>query len=569
MFGRCIPDSSGKKDRDQPGARQVCLAVLALSGIFTFSCLFPSLSWAVGFVGVNPLLIDLELSTGKRGEFEMEVYSISNEDVPVHFSLFDVIQKEDGSTEFSDIGSNRYSCTPWIKLEKSDLTIPAGESVIVKGEITVPLAHAGSRLAAIMVEPCRGQKEAGIIVKLRYAVILRLKITDRPAMEEARLDRFGKKKLADGTPALEAVLFNKSETDYKVKGSVLIQDGSGKIFTELNLTTDSLERKKKEGKKEEKEKKKGTAATTGGEEDQRIYPGARVAFWAGLDKPVPPGDYVAILNMRYGQRSLTAKENISFTEEDIAPIARKSAQGVSFEIKPSYLEVKGQPAGIRTAVFTIINLVDEPQKVSLSIKDIEYDPNGQVLVKDPGTTPYSANGWLQLERSEYEIGPRLSQSVSMRVEVPASIVQVGNRYGQVVVEKSYQGGFETAHGEKGRMEVGVILPGKVEPAFEVKCLKRLEKDKGFGELVAEVRNNGPVHVIPKGRVIIKDVYDNKVDEVELNLIVRALLPYSEGRMRGEIKKKLIPGEYIAIAEIDYGGKEKATSKITFKKQPRS
>jgi hypothetical protein len=38
-----------------------------------------------------------------------------------------------------------------------------------------------------------------------------------------------------------------------------------------------------------------------------------------------------------------------------------------------------------------------------------------------------------------------------------------------------------------------------------------------------------------------------------------------------MRKKLIPGEYMAIAEIDYGGKERATLKINFTigNQPRS
>ena len=34
-------------------------------------------------------------------------------------------------------------------------------------------------------------------------------------------------------------------------------------------------------------------------------------------------------------------------------------------------------------------------------------------------------------------------------------------------------------------------------------------------------------------------------------------------MTGEIRKKLIPGEYTANVEIDYGGKERAISRLSF------
>lgn len=79
----------------------------------------------------------------------------------------------------------------------------------------------------------------------------------------------------------------------------------------------------------------------------------------------------------------------------------------------------------------------------------------------------------------------------------------------------------------------------------------------------DAKNSSAIHLMPKGRVVIKDAYNNEIEQVELKPKVRAILPHSEGRMTGEIKKKLIPGEYTADAEIDYGGKERATSKLSF------
>ncbi|MEW6675935.1 MAG: hypothetical protein AB1348_08060, partial [Nitrospirota bacterium] len=520
-----------------------------------FLFLFPSLSYAIGAVGVKPMTIDLELSPNQKGEFQIDVYSTSpKEDTPVHLSLFDAVQKEDGTMDFVDVGKNPYSCTPWIKLEKTDFTVLAGETVTVKGEIFVPRAKSGSRIATIMVEPGYEKKKTGITVRVRYAVVLKLKIKGRTVVENAKLERFGIKRLENGTPAIEAVILNKSEIDFTAKGRALIQDSSGKIITSINLTTESFERKKKDIEKEKEKKFKDKDKAK--EEEQRLYPGSKVAFFGKFDKPMSPGEYTAILSMKYGKRSLTAKEKIKLTEEDIASLAvKKPVEGASFEIKPANLEIKSPPGGVRSSFFSITNITEMPIKVTLSLKDIEYSPDGETIIKEKGSTPYSASEWIELEKAEYMIGPRLSQTVSMRIKVPES-AQPGGRYAQVVVEES--------KGEaKNFVEIGVIVPGRVEPVIEIKRFERVRKDIGAEEFVLDVKNSCAMHLVPKGRVVIKDIYNNEVEQVELKLKARAILPQTVGRMTGEIKKKLIPGEYTANVEIDYGGKERATSKLSF------
>lgn len=530
-----------------------------LCSIFFIVFLFPSLSHAVGTVGVKPMTIDIELQPGKKTEFQIEVYSTSKEDTPVHLSLFDAMQKEDGSMDFVDTGKNPYSCAPWIKLEKTDFTVTGGETVAVKGEISVPRGASGSRIATIMVEPGYEKKPVGISIKVRYAVVLKLKIKGRAVMENAKLERFGIKKLEDGTPAIEAVVLNKSEIDFTARGRALIQDASGKIITSINLTTESLERKKKDREKEKKEKKFKDKYKVKEEEGQRLYPGSKVAFFGRIDKPVPPGEYTAILAMKYGRRSITAKEKIKITEEDIASLAaKKPAGGASFEIKPANLEIKSPPGGTRTAFFTITNITEKPLKAAISLKDIGYGPEGETVVKEKGATPYSSSDWIELEKTEYVIGPKQSQAISIKVKVPES-AQPGGRYSQLVVEIPEGEG----KGEKGFVEIGVIIPGMVEPAVEIKGFEKSKNEKGNEEFKVDVRNSSAIHLVPKGRVVIKDKYGNEVEQVELKLKAERILPQTVGRMTGEIRKKLIPAEYMANVEIDYGGKERAASKLSF------
>jgi hypothetical protein len=526
--------------------------------IILFVFLFPSLSHAVGTVGVKPMTIDLELSPGRTGEFQIEVFSTSpREDTPVRLSLFDAVQKEDGSMDFVDVGKNPFSASEWIRLEKTDFTVPAGETVTVRGEIFAPRGVSGMRIATIMVEPGYEKRAVGVTVRVRYAVVLRLKIKGRTVIESAKLERFGIKKLADGTPAIEAVIFNNSETDFRARGRALIQDPAGRIITSIDLTTESLERRKKDRERERREKRLRDEVKE--EEGQRLYPGSKVAFFGRLDRPMPPGDYTVILNMRYGKRSLTTRKNITLTPEDIASLAaKKPAEDASFDIRPKSLEIKSPAGSMRSAFFSVANITEEPIKVTLSLKDIKYNLDGEAVIKEKGSTPYSSSDWITLENTEYIIRPRLSQTIPVRVKVPDG-TQPGGRYSQVVVEVVDKAGRL----QKDFVEVAVIVPGKVEPALEIKRFERMKEDKGTKEFVVDVKNSSAIHLMPKGRVVIRDMHGNEVEQIELELKGRAILPQTDGRMTGEPRRRLIPGEYTANVEIDYGGKERATSRLNF------
>ncbi|MFA5354978.1 MAG: hypothetical protein WC291_12170 [Thermodesulfovibrionales bacterium] len=513
--------------------------------------IFPSLAQAVGTVGVKPMLIDLNLAPGKKIEFQIEVYSTSKDDAPVHASLFDAMQKEDGSMDFVDAGNNPYSCAPWVKLEKTDFLVRGGETVKLKGEITVPMANSGSRIAAVMIEPGYEKKKTGISVKVRYAAVLRLKISGRPVTEQAKLEKVGIRKMPDNTPAIEAVIANSSETDFMASGRALLQDSAGKIVASINLTTPALENKK--AQKEKEKKRDRFREKTRDDEEQRLYPGAKVAFFGRIDRPVPPGEYIVMLTMKYGKRTLSLKEKITLTAEDLAASAKKPSDA-PFELKPERIELKGQPGGARTASFSIMNISDKPLTVKVSPSDLAYNADGDAAAKEKGSTPYSATAWVAMEKTEYAIGPRQSQTVLLKLSVPQN-TQPGNWYSALAIEA--QG--STA---KELVEVSVLIPGKTDPSCTADGLERTAgKDRaGFGVMV---KNSSPIALAPKARVVIRDANNNEVESIELKLKAKELLPRTEARMAGEGRKKLVPGSYTAIAEVEYGGKEKAQTKKAF------
>jgi len=556
-------------------------------GLMILSCLlFPSLSESIGTIGVRPLTIYLELAPNKKGEFTIEAYSTSpKEDASVHIYLAEVAQKEDGSVDFFDAGELPYSCTPWIKLDKTDLIVPAGEVAKIRGTVLVPAGKSGSRVAAIMVEPGYEKKPTGVSIKIRYAVVLKLNIQGRPTIEQAELKKIGIKKLADGTAGIEALIANTSEAEFKARGKISLQDSSGKIVAGFPLTTEALERKHKNEEKENKRMKK--APQQKDEDAQSIFPGARVAFFGRLDKSIPPGEYTAILNLKYGKKTLTAKQKVVLSQELASLLPKEAAATSSFEIKPANLEIKGQPGGVRAGSFSIVNLTQEPIQVSLSVKDLEYGPEGETVVREKNSTPYSAADWIELEIGECTIGPRLSRGIAVKFAASRS-AEPGERYAAIVIEKKHssaaaaaeqeasssspsaqssspsgQNSSTSGQAERGIVEVVAIVPGQIEPAAEIVNFKHLTQSEGNLEFLLEVKNSGLSHLEPKGRIMVKDIYNHDAGQIEMKLLSPIILPKTVARMRGVLGKKLTAGEYVAIAEVDYGGKEAARSKITF------
>ncbi|MCX7770266.1 MAG: hypothetical protein N2202_04195 [Proteobacteria bacterium] len=518
--------------------------------IVILTLIIPVKSFGVGTVGVQPLNIDLELQPGKKGEFSIDVYSTSNEDTPVSVSLFDIDQKEDGNVDFTEPGKSPFSCAKWIKLQRNDFIVNAGETVELKGEINVPRDASGVRVATIMIEPAYEKKEKGITVKLRYAVILKVKVKGKNLIESGKTQDIRLKLLPDGTPIIETSLINNSNIDYRATGKVVLHDSSGKIIETIALTTHYLEEKQKREKQDnnvqKQTKKKGLVSD---EEGQRIFPGAKVNFFGRISKPLKEGEYTAIVSMKFGKRTITAKDKIFFSSDLVSSL--KNEEKFLYTIKQQNIEIKVPKGGSRSAFVNIINESDRQIQLRLDLKDVEYTEDGERVIKEIGTTTYTLKELVKLEDKNLTIEPRQTKSLKFDVKVPSNFHN-GGRYGQIVVEND---GSE----DKKFIDVSVIIPDKFENQAEITGFEI--KGSEDRELDLHIKNNSKIHIVPEGKVLIMDSDENKL--ALLNLKGQRLLPGLTMKMNGKIDKKLKKGKYFAVAEIDYGGKEKLTKKIEF------
>lgn len=508
---------------------------------FLLFLLYPNFLFAVGSVGVKPMVIDLELSPNSKGDFKIEVFSTTREDTPVHVSIFDTIQKEDGTLDFVEMGKNPFSCAKWIKLDKTDFIVSGEDTVYINGEIFVPRNAQGIRIATLMVEPGYEKKSTGITVKLRYAVVLRLKIKGKSVIEKARLESFGIKQLEDGTPVIETVLFNDSEIDYLVKGKIIIQDDSGKILNSVDLTTDALERKKSDkGKK---------ASKLIDEEGQKLYPGSKVIFWSKINKFLPEGEYNAIVNIKYGKKTLTKKEKFSITKEMVEHF--KENKFTNFEIQPEKIEMKVARGGKRISNFKIINHSSNTVNLKIYLNDISFNENGEKILKGKGTTSYSLSDYFALEKEEYLIEPGKTQIVQYLVNIPSS-APPGGRYGVLVIENL------SDKSQRKYIDLIILTQDKIETAVDIRSVSILNENNDKQVLNLELKNVSPIHLIPSAKVSLKDNQQIDIASIQLKFDGDFLLPETIGILKGDLKKKITKGKYYGTAEVFYGDKKSVT-----------
>ncbi len=510
--------------------------------IFSFFMLaamlaLPASSYAIGAIGVKPLTINLEVTPGITKKFQLHINSITEEPAKVKIIPMDMIQKEDGSGEFLEAGKSPFSCTKWIKMEKLNFTVPVGETITLNGEVKLPAGAKGSKVAIMMIIPDTPKLKKGVTVVIRYAVRIMVRTKNR-VLEKIGIENVDFD-ISDGQPIIKAIINNQSKADIKTTGRLMLQDKNNKIIITMPLMSLTEETRKKEKEKNtgKKQKIEGT----------RIYPESTVAFLGRINKPLVPGEYKATIMLKYGDRkSFNLQKNITLTKELLAK-AQHNQQGKNsfYEIKPASVALKAPPGSSRMATFNLQNKSENTLKAALNIRDIKYDLTGKILFPDKNTTAYSCSNWIELSDKEIEIAPRLSKSINIKLKAPPD-TPAGGYYSQIAIDMA----AVDAASDKTKINhasamISVIIPGKTKIAGEIIKTEPVMNKSGIKSFNVLLANKGNIGITPQGSILIRDIYQNEVERIELKSNNSMILPHTKSKLQGTVKKKLIPGKYFA------------------------
>lgn len=236
-----------------------------------------------GDFAVSPMMIDLEGVERSTHEFAFNIFGKS--DTNIKLDLFDMSQLETGYMGFtkSDI-ENVESMASWVELSDTNFRVRDGETTTITGTINVPSRAAGTYLIGVMVEEDIPEEEqTGISVKIRYAVILNMRVEG----SKNRRIKTGFEELVvveqDDGLYVQGSFTNESTIDDWLVSQVQFRDQDNRLFERVEMKTES--------------------AWQRADPASRVFPGATVRVFGRISKPIQAGDFNVLVRNRFAEKS--------------------------------------------------------------------------------------------------------------------------------------------------------------------------------------------------------------------------------------------------------------------------
>jgi len=234
-------------------------------------------------------------------------------------------------------------------------------------------------------------------------------------------------------------------------------------------------------------------------------------------------------------------------------------------ISPLNFELNSNPGDTISNIIRVYNDVDSEITVNMEVQNfVAAGEQGQVLIKGAeDSDTYSLAKWVTLAPQTFTLAPRSSQMVEFTVRVPSD-GEPGGHYASILASVS---GSATGGGVGVSQKVGALLLLSVAgEVYENLNLVDFNADSDFTEygpekLVARFRNDGTVHLKPRGFVLVKNVFGGEVAKLDLPQL--NVLPQSARAVDIPLKDVNAKfGRYEATLAAIYGATNEPLSAVT-------
>lgn len=341
------------------------------TALMLFTLCVSALSYAGDFA-VSPMLIDLEGVGRSSHEFSFNIFGKSDSNLKLE--LFDMSQLETGYMGFTESDlNNTENMANWVELSDTNFRVRNGETTTITGQITVPSRAAGTYLVGVMVEEDIPEGEqTGISVKIRYAVILNMRV-------EGSKNRRIKTEFDElvvieneGDLYVQGSFTNQSSIDDWLVSQVQFRDGDNRLFERVEMKSES--------------------AWQRGDQASRVFPGATVRVYGKIAKSDVAGDYNVLVRNRFADKS----QPVYRDKLRLDPIAKDEQVGESADVNelvseipaidvlPKVVPIEIKSNGTSFSSFYVANNSDEEITIELpsaladlearGIKDFQFYP---------------------------------------------------------------------------------------------------------------------------------------------------------------------------------------------------
>jgi len=261
---------------------------------------------------------------------------------------------------------------------------------------------------------------------------------------------------------------------------------------------------------------------------------------------------------------------VFFTLTILARLSIK-VEAQSFLVTPPMVQLDVFPGEEKHFVLHVINASLQEQSFRVYLRDLVLEKDGNLRFPLPGSSRWSCGSWIRIEPSEFILAPQNGIEVACKLSVPRG--ETGGRYAAIMVEPTQKPSIVRdgiISKARYRMTTFILLTvhgGKLEEKVQISEIKVIPSEKGKNEVMVSLRNEGNVHLIGEGKVIVKDANGRRWTEVTLEAGRGTIFPQGERNFKGVLEKSLPPGKYTVEAIMEYRRTNKRRKFLVRKQTP--
>ena len=232
---------------------------------------------------------------------------------------------------------------------------------------------------------------------------------------------------------------------------------------------------------------------------------------------------------------------------------------LSLDVAPAKIELQVAPGSTQTIPVTVRNSGTAPMHIQTSMVDFGVNAGGDYVFSKAGANRYSLATWAQVNPREFDVPPNSFQLVRMTINVPQGISgeYSGIAFFQTRPLRHSGGGISFSERVASKIYLYSGNSVRIDGLIDDLAVKQTAIGERF---LVGFKNTGTAHVYLSGRIEIR-----KGNDVVARVPLQSQLLVERGgrRVIEAYSDKLVPGNYSALALIDFGGPNLAGGQTTF------
>ncbi len=230
--------------------------------------------------------------------------------------------------------------------------------------------------------------------------------------------------------------------------------------------------------------------------------------------------------------------------------------GITVSQMDFYLNIP--PGTQKTNTFSIENDGSDENEIRVYQADWNIKPNGENIYLEPDMLSRSNANWISISPRQFTLQPDETKEIRVSIKVPNGIE---GTYWSVILVEGEPKKVKTEEGttvlvrKRFAIKVFVTPPGTAKKEAKITNLSVGGLNPLTVTVDVENVGNSYLQLAGESKVEIRDVRGETIEEMNIDNIL--LLPGGERRLKlvssrgkGDL---LSPGDYLALAMIDYGG----------------